>query len=113
MTAEPGGEKPQKSPEGSALPTWRRIGEFIRNVLTLERTIEALKKDNQRLDERVDILQRQVDDQTGQLKVLMEFVRGALDDRIESRIRRALDERSLSAAKATRSRRKSAPGSGD
>ena len=45
------------------------------------------------LQQRVEGLQRLSDDQAGQIKVLMEFVRGALDDRIEGRIRRALDER--------------------
>jgi predicted RNase H-like nuclease (RuvC/YqgF family) len=103
MTAQPGGDKPPGPAEvGPGLPSWRRLGEFIRNVLSLEHTVEVLKKDNRELHARLNALQRQFDDQAGQLKTLMEFVRGALDDRIEGRIRRALEERDPSAAKLGR-----------
>lgn len=73
----------------SELPSWRRIGEFVRNVLRLERSVEALKNENSELNRRVGTLQRQVDDQAGQLKVLVDFVNKALDERVDSRAEEA------------------------
>jgi len=63
--------------------SWRRFGEFVRNILRLERSVEALKKENAELDARFAALQRQFDEQTGQLAVLLEFVNKALDERVE------------------------------
>ena len=77
-----------KNLEGE-LPSLRRIGEFVRNILRLERSVETLKKENTELDERVSTLQRQVDEQAGQLKVLIDFVNKALDERIDSRAEQA------------------------
>jgi len=71
------------------LPSWRRIGEFVRNILRLERSVESLRKENSELDQRVGALQRQVDEQTGQLKVILDFVNKALDDRVEARAEEA------------------------
>jgi predicted RNase H-like nuclease (RuvC/YqgF family) len=71
------------------LLSWRRFGEFIRNVLRLERSVEALKKENGELDQRIKALQRQFDEQTGQLKVLADFVNKALDERVESQAEEA------------------------
>src|ERR1700704_2485461 len=71
------------------LLTWRRVGELIRNILRLERSVEALKKENKELDQRVGTLQRQVDEQAGQLKVLLDFVNKALDERVETRAEEA------------------------
>jgi len=71
------------------LPSWRRIGEFIRNILRLERSVEALKKENSELDQRVAALQRQVDEQAGQSKVILDFINKALDERVEARAEEA------------------------
>ena len=48
--AESGG--PAKQPKGRELdlPSWRRIGEFVRNILRLERSVEALSVENRELD---------------------------------------------------------------
>lgn len=73
----------------SEIPSWRRIGEFVRNVLRLERSVEALKQENAELNQRVGALQRQVDEQAGQLKVLVDFVNNALGERIDSRAEEA------------------------
>ncbi|HEX9905232.1 MAG TPA: hypothetical protein VGA77_09735 [Propylenella sp.] len=83
--AESGG--PAKQPKGRELdlPSWRRIGEFVRNILRLERSMEALSVENRELDQRVGALQRQVDEQAGQLKVMLDFINKALDDRVEAR----------------------------
>jgi hypothetical protein len=69
--------------------SWRRLGEFVRNILRLERSVEALKAENTELDQRIGTLQRQLDEQTGQLTVLLDFVNKALDERVESRAEEA------------------------
>ncbi len=74
--------------EGEIL-SWKRFGEFIRNILRLERSVDALKRENADLDQRLAALQRQFDEQTGQLSVLVEFVNKALDERVESRAEEA------------------------
>ncbi len=93
MTTEGGGSHsgpPAKSERlEEEILSWRRFGEFIRNILRLERSVEALKKENAELDRRFAALQRQFDEQTGQLTVLLEFVNKALDERVESRAEEA------------------------
>jgi chaperonin cofactor prefoldin len=71
------------------LPSLRKIGEFLVNVLTLERSIEALKDRKKSLEAEVQRLQRQVDEQAGELKVLVTFVNSSLRDQIEGRAERA------------------------
>ena len=94
MTTEGGGgpKLPEKGgPDFPLLASHRRVPSQHPGPSELGRdTAEAGRN---AATERVEGLQRLSDDQVGQIKVLMEFVRGALDDRIEGRIRRALDER--------------------
>lgn len=75
--------------EGDSLPTLRRIAEFIRNVLRLERNIESIKQENQFLKDRIETMQRQLDEQSGQLKVLVDFVTRSLDDKVAARAEEA------------------------
>lgn len=92
MTTEGGGGPKLPEKGGPDLPSWRRVGDFLRSIMGLESSVASLKKQVSDLERRVDDLQRVGDRQAGQLKVLTEFVRGALDDRMQGRIRRALDE---------------------
>jgi hypothetical protein len=57
--------------------------------MRLERSVETLREDNQKLQEQVSRLQRQVDDQAGQLKVLVSFVHTSLRDQVDTRAERA------------------------
>jgi chaperonin cofactor prefoldin len=75
--------------KGLSLPTFRKIGEFLANVLTLERSVDALKDRTKSLEAEVQRLQRQVDEQAGELKVLVTFVHSSLRDQIEGRAERA------------------------
>ena len=59
--------------KGLSLPSFRKIGEFLANVLTLERSVDALKDRTKSLEAGVHRLQRQVDEQAGELKVLVDF----------------------------------------
>ena len=58
MSGEQGEVQPTSQPgeSESDLPSWRRIGEFIRNILRIERSVEALKKENQEFEQRVAVL---------------------------------------------------------
>jgi hypothetical protein len=80
---------PEPAPEMSKaelqLPSWKKIGEFVANVMRLERSVETLKEENRKLHEQVSRLQRQADDQAGQLKVLLSFVHTSLRDQVETR----------------------------
>lgn len=75
--------------KGLSLPSLRKIGEFLGNVLTLERSVDALKDRTKSLEAEVQRLQRQVDEQAGELKVLVTFVHSSLRDQIEGRAERA------------------------
>jgi chaperonin cofactor prefoldin len=72
-----------------SLPSLRKFGEFLANVLTLERSVDALKDRTKSLEAEVQRLQRQVDEQAGELKVLVTFVHSSLRDQIEGRAERA------------------------
>ncbi len=66
--------------------SWRRrIVEFVQNIFRLEGTVEALKKENKELAQRIQILQEQVLAHEGELRVLLQFIHKALDSTIESR----------------------------
>ena len=75
--------------KGLTLPSLRKLGEFLANVLTLERSVDALKDRAKSLEAEVQRLQRQVDEQAGELKVLVIFVNSSLRDQIEGRAERA------------------------
>jgi hypothetical protein len=68
---------------GWELPSWKRIGEFLANVLRLERSIETLKTQNTLLQQDLLRLQRQVDDQAGQLKIISQLMDTTLKERAE------------------------------
>ena len=70
-------------------PSLRKLGEFLSNVLTLERSVDALKDRTKSLEAEVHRLQRQVDEQAGELKVLVTFVHSSLRDQVEGRAERA------------------------
>jgi chaperonin cofactor prefoldin len=75
--------------KGLSLPSLRKLGEFLANVLTLERSVDALRDRTKSLEVEVQRLQRQVDEQAGELKVLVTFVHSSLRDQIEGRAERA------------------------
>lgn len=66
--------------------SWRRrIVDFVQNVFRLESAVEALKKHDKALAERIELLQQQVLAHEGELRVLLQFVHKALDSTIELR----------------------------
>jgi FtsZ-binding cell division protein ZapB len=92
----PPSDTPEQDPSGEPshsenwrVPSWKRIGDFVANVLQLERSIESLKEDNRRLRSEVNSLQALVQRQQGQLETLLTFVETALQDRMKSHAERA------------------------
>jgi predicted RNase H-like nuclease (RuvC/YqgF family) len=71
------------------LPSWNKLGEFLINIMQLERSVETLKEQNKELNKQVLALQRQVYEQSGELKVLVSFVHTSLRDQIDTRAERA------------------------
>jgi hypothetical protein len=88
----------------------RRIGEVVRTVLDLVESVEQLKNKNDILTSKVDELRREVDRQAGQVTVLLEFVRGALESKVEQAAekaaRRILAEFDTKSGQAGRPRKK-------
>jgi hypothetical protein len=72
--------------KGLSLPSLRKIGEFLANVLAIERSVESLKDRTKSLEAEVQRLQRQVDEQAGELKVLVTFVHGGRAERAAIRV---------------------------
>ena len=77
--------KPPVPRSQNVVPMLRRIGEVVKTILGLVESVSQLKAKNDVLTGKIDELRREVDQQAGQVRVLMEFVRGALDDRVEKR----------------------------
>jgi energy-converting hydrogenase A subunit M len=69
--------------------TWKAISEFVADVLHLKRSVATLTEQHKKLDAEITRLQRQVDEQGGQLKVLVDFVQTSLRNEIETRAERA------------------------
>ena len=46
MGDPPPEQGPGLSKTKSQLPSWKKIGEFVANVMRLERSVETLKEDN-------------------------------------------------------------------
>jgi len=89
-------DAPEGSPESPpgkrpavGLPSWKSVIEFLTAIADLRRTVDGLKDSNKSLREDVTRLQRQVDEQSGQLKVLLGFVQNSLDEQIDRRASRA------------------------
>lgn len=85
-------ESPAEKKSGVGLPSWKSVIEFLTAMADLRRTVEGLKESNKSLRADVARLQRQVDEQAGQLKVLLGFVQNSLDDQIDRRASRAAAE---------------------
>lgn len=90
MTRSEDSEKPS-SPERDEwkFPSWKRVGEFVANVLQLERSVASLKDENRQLREELTKLQRQLDEQGGRLEILTDFVRTAVHEQVDARAEKA------------------------
>ena len=73
-------ENNKATPGKEWLPSPKKIGEFVLAVFEVKRSVETLKKQNEQLQSDVYRLQRQVDEQAGQLKTLQQFIQTAVYD---------------------------------
>ena len=71
------------------MPSWGKIGEFVLSVVQIQRSVETLEKQNARLRDEIERLQRQVDEQGGQLRVLLAFVQTSLREQVETSAEKA------------------------
>ena len=88
----PSGQSPE--PRGF-WPEWftpRRVLEFVRNVVRLEQSVETLKADKAEFERKLLVLQRQLDEQAGQQKILLSFIGKALDEQVRARAEAAATE---------------------
>ncbi len=65
-------------PDKTWLPSAKKFGEFVLAVFQIQRSVETLQKDNKHLQEEIMRLQRQVDEQAGQLKIMQSFIQTAV-----------------------------------
>lgn len=76
-TQPPEGKKGKEWP----VPSWKKIGEYVVGVFQLQRSVDALNEKNKKLEAQVDALQRQADEQTGQLKTIMTLIDTTINER--------------------------------
>jgi FtsZ-binding cell division protein ZapB len=76
MVSESAPEPPDK--KGSWLPSPKKMGEFILATIQIQRSVETLKKENEKLTNEIKRLQRQVDEQAGQLKTIQTFIQSSV-----------------------------------
>jgi hypothetical protein len=73
------------------------------NTILLQSAVEDLKAEIRHFNQRIDVLQRQVDEQSGQLKILSNFVDRTLHERvglrIEEAVKRTIDRRASKAGR--------------
>jgi hypothetical protein len=90
-------DRPPALRKGNVVPLLRRAGEAVKVIFGLADSVTELKTKNDALFAKVAELRRDVDQQAGQVKVLMGFVQSALNDRVreqaEAAVRAILAER--------------------
>jgi hypothetical protein len=70
--------------KGWKFPSFGTFGDYIKKLLALEGTVGFLKEENKRITNEMILLQRQLSEHNGQLKVLGEFVRVATSAQVEA-----------------------------
>lgn len=87
--SDPPSSQPKSPQKDWVFSTWKRISEFVADVFQLKRSIATLTEQNNRFEGEIKRLQRQVDELSGQVKVLVDFVQTSLHNEIETRAERA------------------------
>jgi len=70
--------------KGWKMPSLSRFGEYLKRLLELEGTVASLKAENRQIRKESHAVSQQVNEQSGQLKVLAEFVRVATSAQVEA-----------------------------
>jgi hypothetical protein len=69
-----GGGRPAPRDGWFDLGVWRRMANAVRRIVLLQSSVDELKMQVQYLNQRFDALQRQFDEESGQLIILASFV---------------------------------------
>lgn len=80
-------------PQGGFWPDWltpKRAVEFVRNVVVLEASVKRLQQENRDIRLQMAKMSEQLAEQNGQLQLLVGFVKGSIDEKIELRVERAV-----------------------
>jgi chaperonin cofactor prefoldin len=72
------GGAPQPKRPSDWFSVSKKAGEYLLGVMQLKRSVETLTKQNEKQQEQIARLQRQVDEQAGQLKALQGFIQTAV-----------------------------------
>lgn len=70
-------------------PSWSKIRQWVTKVMALERKVGDLERKNSELSERLTILQEQMNKQSGQFEILLDFVKSSMDDKMAARAEEA------------------------
>lgn len=69
-------EPPESGPPrgGSWFPSPKTVGTFVLDVFRMQRTVAELRQKNSDLQQHLLRLQRQVDEQAGQIAIIRDFI---------------------------------------
>lgn len=84
MAKEEDKKVPQAEEEKKAkdwFPSFSKMRDFVLGVLQLQRSIETLREQNKVLSSELKALQRQFDEQSGELKTIKHFIETAINER--------------------------------
>lgn len=72
------GKAPRSQKPGDRFSLSKKAGEYLLGVMQLKRSVETLTKQSEKQQEQISRLQRQIDEQAGQLKALQSFIQTAV-----------------------------------
>ena len=82
--------KPPAPRSHNVVPMLRRLGKAVKLIFGLVDSVAQLKLKNEALSRKIDELRHEVDQQAGQVRVLLQFVQSALNDRVQEQARAAV-----------------------
>jgi len=74
----------EEEDKGWKIPSFRRLGDFFKRLLELEGTVSSLREENKQMRKELNAVQHQLNEQSGQLRVLAEFVKMATSAQVEA-----------------------------
>lgn len=80
---DPSAGDPPKKPQDKTfpLPSWKKIAEFVVGVFQLQRSVKKLEEQNEALRAQIERLQRQSDEQAGQLRTILHLIESTVHER--------------------------------
>jgi regulator of replication initiation timing len=66
--------EPKPASGGSWFPSAKKLARFVLDVFELRANVESLREQNKKLQVELHILQRQVDEQAGQISIMRSLI---------------------------------------